>query len=164
VIADRDGCPTRVAKSPANLYGEEVPGVKGFIRRRGESWELRAYAGVDPVSGKKRYVSRTVRGGKRDAQRELAAMVVTVERGMAARTSATVGQLLEAWFAVAREDFSPKTVKETKGMLDRYLAPALGHVSLGKLGAGDLDQFHRGLVAHGGVRGAPPSNRTAGAA
>lgn len=47
----------------------------GHIRLRkgvkGDTWEVRAYAGRHPETGKKRYVTRTVRGGKRDAQRVL---------------------------------------------------------------------------------------------
>lgn len=34
--------------------------MKGFIRRRGDAWELRVYLGTDPVTNKQRYVSRTV--------------------------------------------------------------------------------------------------------
>ena len=43
------------------------------------------------------------------------------------RSTATVGDLLEAWFDHAREDLSPKTVRETRGYLDRRnLIPGLG--------------------------------------
>jgi len=37
--------------------------MKGFIRRRGDAWELRVYLGTDPVTNKQRYASRTVRTG-----------------------------------------------------------------------------------------------------
>ena len=46
--------------------------MKGFMRQRGASWELRVYLGIDPLTGKKRYATRTVRGGKREAQSALA--------------------------------------------------------------------------------------------
>ena len=42
--------------------------MKGFMRQRGVSWELRVFLGHDPLTGKKRYATRTVRGGKREAQ------------------------------------------------------------------------------------------------
>jgi hypothetical protein len=38
-------------------------------------WELRVFVGQDPVSGKLRYVSRTLRGGKRAMSSELAKLV-----------------------------------------------------------------------------------------
>ena len=90
--------------------------MKGFMRQRGDAWELRVYLGTDPVTGKQRYATRSVRGGKREAQRTLNAMVHDAERGLLVRTNATVGELLEAWFEHAAVDFSPKTVKETRGL------------------------------------------------
>jgi hypothetical protein len=68
--------------------------MKGFMRKRGASWELRVYFGLDPLTGKKRYATRTVRGGKREAQTALAEMITEAERGLTVRTSATVGELL----------------------------------------------------------------------
>ena len=51
--------------------------MKGFLRQRGDAWELRVYLGTDQVTGKQRYATRTVRGGKRQAQRVLNEMVTT---------------------------------------------------------------------------------------
>lgn len=119
--------------------------MQGFMRQRGDAWELRVYVGLDPVTGRKRYASKTVRGGKRVAQRALSAMVAEADKGALSRTNATVGELLERWFDQAKEEFSPKTVRETRGVLDRYLLPGLGQTSLAKLRADHLDQFYRGL-------------------
>jgi integrase len=126
--------------------------MKGFMRRRGDAWELRVYLGVDPVSGKQRYASTTVRAGKREAQRVLAAMVVDADRGAIARTSATLGQLLDEWLEQAERDFSPKTVRETRGFIERTIRPELGDVSLARLRPITLDRFYAKLVAPGGGR------------
>jgi len=75
------------------------------MRQRGGSWQLIVHAGRDPVTGKKRYVSRTVKGTKREAQRALAALVTQTGHGVPADTATTVSQLLDAWFARARTDF-----------------------------------------------------------
>lgn len=129
--------------------------MKGSIRQRGSAWELRVYLGADPVSGKPRYVTRTVRGGKREAQKTLNELVVAAQRGTLARTRTTVGELLDAWLDLARADFSPKTVRETSGMIERYLRPALGDVPLDKLTAATLDRYYRSLLASGGQNGRP---------
>ena len=133
--------------------------MKGLIRRRGDAWELRVYLGTDPVTNKQRYASRTVRTGKREAQRVLNEMISEAERGLSVRTSATVGDLLERWFDFAARDFSPKTVKGTRGFIDRNLLPALGSVPLSKLRASDLDRFYRKLSVDGGSRSGPPRAR-----
>ena len=123
------------------------------MRRRGKSWELRVYLGRDAVSGKKRWATRTVRAGKREAQRALTAMVAEADTGTLARTDATVGDLLERWFEQAKDDFSPKTVLETRGFIDRNLLPALGQVPLGKLKADALDRYYRSLRSGDGNGG-----------
>src|SRR5829696_2779639 len=124
--------------------------MQGSVRRRGSSWELRVYAGTDAVTGRRRYATKTVRGGKRDAQRALAEFAVDVQRGRVARTTATVGELLEEWFEQATRDFSPKTTLETRGILDRYLLPDLGQVRLNRLRASDLDRYYNRLIRSGG--------------
>ena len=111
--------------------------------------------GTDPVTNKQRDASRTVRAGKREAQRVLNEMISKAERGLSVRTGATVGDLLEQWFDFAARDFSPKTVKETRGFIDRNLLPALGPVPLSKLKASDLDRFYRKLSVDGGSRSGP---------
>ena len=120
------------------------------MRRRGEAWELRVFLGVDPATGKKRYLSRSVRCGKRDAERTLAQMVLEAEGGHNHRASTTVGELLDAWLAQASRDFSPKTVLETSGFIERTIRPALGSVPLTKLRPAEIDRFYVRLQAPGG--------------
>lgn len=124
--------------------------MKGFMRRRGDAWELRVYLGADAVTGKQRYASRTVRGGKREAERELAKMIVAAEGGQVARTTTTVGELLDAWLEQAARDFSPKTVLESRGFIERTIKPALGQMPLSKLRTADIDRFYVRLQAPGG--------------
>jgi integrase len=113
------------------------------------------YIGRDPVTARKRYVARTVRGGKRDAQRALAALAHEVNEKSVTRSRATVGDLLEAWFDHARDDLSPKTVRETRGYLDRNLIPGLGGVRLDHLRVDDVDRYYRRLRTTGGRSGRP---------
>ena len=86
--------------------------MKGHIRKRGDAWELRVYVGVDAVTGKKRYATKSIRGGKRDAERALVELAADAQRGKLSRTNTTVAELLDAWFDQASQDFSPKTVVE----------------------------------------------------
>ncbi len=61
------------------------------------AWQLRAFEGVDPISGKKRYRSKSFRDTKREAQKALNALVAEVDRGAVAPAAKTVGALLTAW-------------------------------------------------------------------
>ena len=93
---------------------------------RRDDWDLPAYLGTDPVTGKRRYATRTVRGGEGKTQRVLSEMVTGADRGLSVRTSATTGELIEAWFEHAASGFSPNPVKETRRSVDRTLLPAVG--------------------------------------
>jgi hypothetical protein len=81
--------------------------MKGYMRERSGAWELRVYAGRDPVTGRKRYLRRTVRGGKREANRVLAAMIVEADEHSAPRQG-TLAKLLEEWSAYAEQGLQPK--------------------------------------------------------
>jgi len=114
------------------------------------------------VTGKKRYVNRTVKGSKREAERALAALVTEAGHGVPNDTVTTVGELLDVWLAQARGDFSPSTVLETQGIIERNLRPGLGHVRLDRLRAPQIDAYYRRLLdgsANHGRPLAPPTIR-----
>jgi hypothetical protein len=72
--------------------------MHGSLRKRGNSWELRAYAGTDPETGKRHWVSATVKGSRRAAQRELVELVSRVDYSRRMTSKATVAKLLTDWF------------------------------------------------------------------
>jgi integrase len=129
--------------------------MRGSMRQRGESWELRVFLGLDPATGKKQYATRTVRTGKREGQRALAELVTQAATGRLAKTKATAGQLLEEWYEHASPDFSPKTALEVRGIIDRHLAPAFATVPLRRLQAKDIDSFYARLRAGGATASRP---------
>ena len=55
--------------------------ARGSIRlkRQPDYWELRAYAGPDPITARPRYVSRSFHGGKRDANKAPAQLVAEID-------------------------------------------------------------------------------------
>jgi integrase len=95
------------------------------MRERAGGWELRVLAGRDSVTGRKWHLTRTVRGGKREAERALAALIVEAGESGAPRPG-TCAELLEEWFAHAEPDFSPKTAAETPRLLDRTVISRFG--------------------------------------
>ena len=95
----------------------------GHLRQRGSSWELVAYAGRDPLSGKRKYVSRTFRGSKREAQAALDRLVVEVENGHEGGSGSTVGELLDSWIEVFGPKWSPSTLRQTASVVEHHLRP-----------------------------------------
>ncbi|MDZ7733901.1 MAG: site-specific integrase [Acidimicrobiia bacterium] len=115
------------------------------------------YAGRDPATGRKRQLTRTVRGTKRDAEAVRNELLVTVDRDAAPRTDVTIGELFERWFEVRSQRWSPKTSLETRRLLDRVLIPQLGKKRLSKLKTADLDRLYAAWGRSGGLRGGPLS-------
>lgn len=129
--------------------------MPGSIRRRGSSWELRVYAGTDPDTGKRRWVTATTKGSRRAAQRELAEMVARVEYPRQMTSTATVAGLLGDWYAAASPNWSPTTARATRSIIDRHLTPHLGHLPLQTLRTEQIDAFYGRLRRCGGRNGTP---------
>jgi hypothetical protein len=125
--------------------------MQGSIReRRPGVWQIRICAGRDPETRRFRYVTRTVQGGKRDAQRAAAALVLSVEVGMLPASRGTVAQLLEQWMAhIEAQGRSPSTLSRYRSAIRANIVPVLGSIQLAQLSAADIDAFYAKLLKRG---------------
>ena len=77
-------------------------------QRSSGSWELRAYVSVDPETRRRRYRTKTVRGTRAEAERELAALVAAVRAGEARFVGVrVVGALVHRGVEVVGADHDP---------------------------------------------------------
>jgi integrase len=135
-----------------------------MIRKRGTGLQVQVYAGRDPLTGRKRYVSQQVAGQTKASMREAkqveARLLDEVGTGRhKGSRSRTVTELLERWFEWRQKvkPISPTTVMSYRGDLDRYILPALGKLAVRQLDAATLDTFYTRLRAAGGKNGQPLS-------
>jgi integrase len=107
----------------------------GHIRQRTSgSWELRYNLGRDPATGKRRIATATVRGKRRDAEKELRRLLRTLDLNEHVNPSRmTVREWLTAWLSAVREEVSPKTHERYGEIVDNFLAPELGALPIAKL-------------------------------
>lgn len=127
--------------------------MRGHIQQRGKtSWRVKAYIGRD-VDGVRRYVERTVRGSRRDAEIELTRLLVEVDEGRHAAAGPVVfSELLDRWLDVKRRTVEPKTIDSYEWVARKYIRPRFGGDKVGSLRTVDLDEFYgelhdRGLSA-----------------
>ena len=82
----------------------------GHIRERSPgSWELRYSLGPDPATGKRRIATATVRGKRRDAEKELRRLLRTLDLNEHVDPSRmTVREWLTAWLARHRVGGQPQ--------------------------------------------------------
>jgi integrase len=134
--------------------------MRGHLRKRGAAWELRAYAGRDPVSGRPIYRTRTYRGGRRDAEDALGKFVQEVAGGACVTRDATVGALIAQWFELAKADLSPSTVRGYETCIRCYIVPALGDIPLDHLRVAQIDHLYGQLRTRGNKSGRPLATAT----
>jgi integrase len=127
----------------------------GHIRPRGPgAWELKYDIGRDAKTGKRITKYATVRGTKRDAQRELRRLLGEVDRGVVADAGKmTVGQWLEQWLAECKHTVAPKTWQERAAYVRLHLDPALGATLLAKLTPAHIQAYYSDALTGGRLDG-----------
>jgi len=132
------------------------------IRTRRDGLQVQVYAGRDPLTGRKRYVSQQVAGhtkaSMRQAKQVEARLLAEVGAGRHRGTqSKTVAELIERWLEWRQSvrPISPTTVASYRGYLDRSILPTIGKLPLSRLDAATLDAFYAQLHKQGGKGGRP---------
>lgn len=136
--------------------------MKGSITRRpgkngAVAWRCRADDGVDPVTGRRRQISRTINGSKADAERELRRLIAELESGSHTdRSSMTVGELLKLWLDSVAVSVRPNTMDCYRGPANSYIIPAIGRMPAAKLTPEQINGFYRKLLGTTGKRSKRP--------
>lgn len=117
--------------------------MAGSIRHLGDDrYQLRVYAGIDPVTGRKRYTGRVHRGTAKSASKALAALVTDIERGIdQPGTRCTVTQLCARYVRSRTADWSPNTRRDHPATIDRWITPRLGDLDVTKVRVRDVEQL-----------------------
>ncbi len=132
--------------------------MRGHLRQRQRGvWELVVDLGRDPLTHRRRQLSRSLRGTKREAERELAALVGDVSDGRETNSNATLADVLARWLDLAADNLSPTTLDEYKRLVANRIEPTLGAVPVRRLTTRRLDAFYQALAREAGL--APASIR-----
>lgn len=128
---------------------------KGGIRQRGKtSWQVRIPRGLDG-NGRPRKDEYTVRGTREDAERFRIGKLHELGQGTYVDPSQlTVEQLLDEWLGNCEaRKLSPSTLRGYRGVVDRYLVPAIGTVKVQRLTSGDVQRMYDKASLSGRVNG-----------
>lgn len=106
-------------------------------------WELRVFAGADPLTGQKQYRTRTFRGTKRQAS---SALVTEVDGGIVEPKKCSVAELLDAWLDhIENVGRSPSTLHGYRRLV-RQLPPGFLAQPLAKVTPKVVDDLYRFLA------------------
>ena len=109
--------------------------MKGHIRPRGKgTWAIVLDLGKDG-SGKRHQKWHTVKGTKRDAEREMTKLLNDLNTGTYVEPAKlTLREYLEKWLEdYARANVTAKTFERYAEIVHQNLVPALGHLQLSKI-------------------------------
>jgi integrase len=111
---------------------------RGHVRKRGNSFQVMVYAGVDPVTGKDSYLTESTKDEKQvdEIKTRLQAQV---DRQRNAATKATLGYVIETW--LDQHDGDDTTIDGYRGYFRRTIDPHLGDVPAGRVTAQILEKF-----------------------
>jgi len=131
--------------------------AEGFIRQRGNAWQVIVHAGRDPLTGKRRNLTGTART-KHEAQALRARLLTQVDEGQTAGHRRDPGPAARALAGMA--DLAWSTRVTYTDYIGRTILPTLGHLPLRRLDTATLDRFYSELCRRGGVGGRPMAPAT----
>ncbi|HZA18877.1 MAG TPA: site-specific integrase, partial [Pseudonocardiaceae bacterium] len=115
---------------------------RGHIRRRGNSYQVLMYAGVDPLTGRELRLTESTTD-EAEAKRILKRYRAQVDEQSHARTKATFRAAMEAWLRV--HDIEETTRGGYEAYARLYLYPGFGDEPIGKITARLLEEFYAEL-------------------
>jgi len=126
--------------------------MKGHMRKRSKgSWTIWVDIGRDPETGRRKQQSFTVRGSKKDAERELRAILTRIEGGAHVKpTKLTVGEYLKQWLeSYVATNATPKTRGRYEGIVRAHLIPAFGSLPLAALQPQRIQNYYSQALKSG---------------
>jgi integrase len=128
------------------------------IRKRRGGWQVIVYAGLDPLTGKQRQLTRQVNSSHRQAEKVEARLRTEVADGQHVGTRLkTLGELVDLWIerrAASDKPISPDTVEDYRSLIAKKIKPALGSKRLHTINARMLDAFYYDLRRYGNAKAA----------
>jgi integrase len=131
--------------------------MKGSIRQRSKgSYQIR-YEGPSDGTGKRKFLSETIKGSKKGAERVLRERLSAIENGgYVPRDKETVSDFMQRWLdTYAATNTTLRTQEGYRGNIQRYINPAIGSVTVQTLTARHIQGMYAGMLERG------LSNRTA---
>ncbi len=105
-------------------------------------WEVRVFTGTDD-RGKPTQISRTVRGGKRDAQR--VATELEAGAGRSAPAGRSVSTVLDAWVAQNLDTWAPSSARDQQSRVRAIKKDQISKLPLARLSVADVERWHSRL-------------------
>jgi integrase len=125
---------------------------RGHIKKRSsDSWSIVISAGVDPSTGKRRRVWRTVRGTKKQAMQQLTKLLAENDQGMppTAGNTKLVDYLREWIDSIVKHRNTARTMQGYSTICREHIVPACGEIPLHQLQPFHIDRLMNSILEKG---------------
>jgi integrase len=122
-------------------------------RRNGGEWEYRFDAGPDPLTGKRRRITKSGFRTKREASEAMRSAMVRYRDGRQVKAAnRTVESFLTEWHQAIRSTVRPTTWENYRSYLNAYVIPIIGKTPLRELDALRLNLLYSHLLEKGRIK------------
>ncbi|MEU5690561.1 site-specific integrase [Actinosynnema sp. NPDC020468] len=120
---------------------------RGSVRTRGNSLQVRVFAGKDPVTGRDVYLTESVKGTDRAAykvaDKTMTRLLAQVDQQRSTSTTVTFSHAIDEWLRTA--ELEDTTRDGYVGYIERTIRPVLGGAQVRKLTALTLENLYAEL-------------------
>lgn len=116
---------------------------RGSIRPHGDGFQVRVYAGLDPLTKKELRLTEQAQDWT-EAEKIRTRLLNQLDEQRHSKTQVTVAFLLDRWLGVAELDVDT-SYERAEGIIRNYLKPTFGNLKASKLTAEMLELFYARL-------------------
>ncbi|MGB9866578.1 MAG: tyrosine-type recombinase/integrase [Bacillota bacterium] len=120
-------------------------------KRYKSSWTIVIDVGIDPATGKRKRITRSVKGTKRQAEQVAQQLVAELQQGTYVKPQKiTLADYLRQWLEVACVPrLSPKTIQGYRTCIENHIIPALGLLPVSEVVPLHLQTLYSSLLDTG---------------
>lgn len=110
--------------------------IKQYNKKNGEKlWYFKAYLGIDPTTGKKKYTTRRGFKTKKEAKTAMSMLELSIQQNGLPHTqkSPTFKEVSEIWFKNYEKTVTASSLSRTKILFDKHILPKLGLMKIDKI-------------------------------
>ena len=123
--------------------------IAPYKGKYGTSWKIVVDTGKD-ADGKRHQKRITFKGTRKEAERKLAEVITSIERGVYADPGRqTLADYIHRWIGHKAADLAPRTLDSYRLIMDLHLIPALGNIKLADLKPLHIQEYYRKALEDG---------------
>jgi integrase len=129
--------------------------MSGVYKRAKGTWTIVYDLSRDPITGKRRQKSQTIKGTKRDAERKRHEIMSSIEKGLYVKPNKiTLGEWLIQWLNdYVSINTTTRTLESYQSNIEGHLIPELGKIVLSELQPQDIQHYYAKAISGGRVDG-----------